>query len=142
MTDAPPRPRVVTPAGEVFTWGTLPRHANHQNLMNCGACGTGLRTVAMVTLAMTYRQCDCGTPEYPHLVEQLWHRGCLPQSGPPERAQVLLEAAKAVEQRSVMFRAQAGDQIRRKAYRDIGQWLRKMARAQAAEAPAKEANRG
>lgn len=129
MTATEPRPRVVTPAGEVFTWTSEPRNANHQNLMRCGECDTDLNVAVTVTLACTFRQCACGTPEHPHLVEQLWHRTCLPRSGKPERPEreaILNEAADALTERGKQFHGLAGDAIRRKAYGDAAAFIRKM----------------
>lgn len=131
MTEAPTtRPRIVTPAGEVLTWASEPRNANHQTLMHCGGCDTDLSSVAIIRLAYTFRQCHCGTPEYPHLVEQLWHRTCLPRSGKPERPEretILNEVAAALAAHGQQFKSLAGDAIRRKAYADAAALVRKMA---------------
>lgn len=47
----------------------------HQLLATCPGCGqAGLDTIGIHKLAHTYEVCECGTPDYPHMVEQLWHR--------------------------------------------------------------------
>ena len=40
----------------------------------CPVDRADLVRVALVKLAYTYETCSCGSPGYPHLVEQLWHR--------------------------------------------------------------------
>ena len=40
----------------------------------CPGCRADLTRVAVVELAYVFDVCECGTPDYPHLVEQLWHR--------------------------------------------------------------------
>lgn len=47
----------------------------------CPSCGENCRTVGIPHLAYTYEECDCGEPDFEHLIEQLWHRNCLPLSG-------------------------------------------------------------
>lgn len=46
----------------------------HQHFAVCPGCGADLMTAAIVDIAYTFATCECGKPEYPHLVEQLWHR--------------------------------------------------------------------
>ncbi len=47
----------------------------HRLLASCPGCGqAGLSTTGIDKIGYTYEVCECGTPEYPHMVEQLWHR--------------------------------------------------------------------
>lgn len=133
-------------AGPVLDWLAHARSDTHRAALRvCPACGTDLRATALITLAMTYRVCECGTPDYGHLVEQLWHRTCVPAAPPGRhREQALLDAVAAVtalsgglalrrprtpaDQRT---RAAAADRrvedAERRAYRDIIDRLRRMA---------------
>jgi hypothetical protein len=43
----------------------------------CPGCGAELARVGLTALAYTFEACTCGSPDYDHLVEQLWHRSCL-----------------------------------------------------------------
>jgi hypothetical protein len=80
--------------------GYLDRHQmSHQAGRICPGCGDDLAVVGLTRLAYTFRTYDCGTPEYPHLVEQLWHLTCLQEGPPDEATRELLESAKwALEQ--------------------------------------------
>jgi hypothetical protein len=55
---------------------------NHPGRARCPGveCGLILEAVALQHLAYVFETCQCGTPEYPHLIEQLWHRDCLVDS--------------------------------------------------------------
>lgn len=44
----------------------------------CPPCKADMTKVGLPQIAYTFETCECGTPDYPHLVEQLWHRACLP----------------------------------------------------------------
>jgi len=47
----------------------------HRLLATCPGCGqAGLSTPGIHKLGFTFEVCECGTPDYPHMVEQLWHR--------------------------------------------------------------------
>jgi hypothetical protein len=56
---------------------------NHQLLETCPGCGQKLSTVGLHKLAYVFDVCECGTPEYPHLVEQLWHRQHIGRTAEP-----------------------------------------------------------
>jgi len=43
----------------------------------CPVDGENLMTVGLPSLAYTFEECECPRVPYTHLVEQLWHRGCL-----------------------------------------------------------------
>lgn len=49
----------------------------HRHAEVCPGCQTRLSTVGLHKIAYVHDGCNCGTPEYTHLVEQLWHRKCL-----------------------------------------------------------------
>lgn len=50
-------------------------NVNHRQLSVCPGCGAGgLSTTGLVDLGYEFVVCECGTPDYPHLVEQMWHR--------------------------------------------------------------------
>jgi hypothetical protein len=52
--------------------------ANHYNQSRmCQGCQVDCSRVALIKLAYVFRVCECGTPEYSHLIEQIWHRTCL-----------------------------------------------------------------
>jgi SOS-response transcriptional repressor LexA len=44
-------------------------------------CGQDMAVIGLPSILYTYETCSCGTPEYDHLIEQLWHRGCFVDSG-------------------------------------------------------------
>lgn len=50
----------------------------------CPTCGQTCMYTGLTKLAYTFELCNCGVVEYEHLVEQLWHRGCL--GAPPGEA--------------------------------------------------------
>lgn len=52
------------------------RSHRHAIARNCPACRRDLLRVGITGLVYTHESCDCGEPEYTHLVEQLWHREC------------------------------------------------------------------
>lgn len=43
----------------------------------CPGCEADVSIEGVVDLAYTFRTCECGTPDYAHIVEQLWHLACL-----------------------------------------------------------------
>jgi hypothetical protein len=48
---------------------------NHRLLETCPDCGEkGLAQISLIDLTYTFEVCECGTPAYPHMVEQLRHR--------------------------------------------------------------------
>ncbi len=48
----------------------------HRQAGECPMCYQDVTTIGITGLVYTFETCDCGTPEYDHLVEQLWHREC------------------------------------------------------------------
>lgn len=57
--------------------------AHYHRAHVCPGCEADLMTTAVVHLAYTFRECDCGVVNYTHLAEQLWHLACL-QGRKPE----------------------------------------------------------
>jgi hypothetical protein len=57
----------------------LERRHGTQHL--CPVCKDDLMRVAVVDLIYSFELCSCGSPEYEHLVEQLWHRACMIDGG-------------------------------------------------------------
>lgn len=49
----------------------------------CPVCDEDLLRVGLPALAYTLEVCDCGSPSYSHLVEQLWHRHHLTERPTP-----------------------------------------------------------
>jgi hypothetical protein len=47
----------------------------------CPGCGASCMSTAMVQIVYAFRVCDCGDPDYAHLVEQLWHGACYLREG-------------------------------------------------------------
>ena len=43
----------------------------------CPKCGTDLLRVSISCIATTGDACSCGYVDYPHVVDQLWHKACL-----------------------------------------------------------------
>ena len=58
------------------------RQDRHTIFQNCPVCGEDVSKIAIIKLVYTHAICECGTPEYPHLVEQLWHKGCFIKFSP------------------------------------------------------------
>lgn len=52
-------------------------HSSHPRSSVCGGCATDCAAVGLPSLAYTFEPCDCGHALYVHLVERLWHKGCL-----------------------------------------------------------------
>lgn len=69
---------------------------SHRASRICPGCDADLAVVGLTQLAYTFGTCSCGTPEYDHLTEQLWHLRCAQTS--PKAAEAvavdLLEAAR------------------------------------------------
>lgn len=57
---------------------------HHDRGRKCPGCAADLATCAITHLAYVFDVCDCGTPNYAHLIEQLWHRDCLADQPPSE----------------------------------------------------------
>jgi hypothetical protein len=57
---------------------------HHDRGRSCPGCGVDLMTTAITHLAYVYDVCACGTPDYAHLIEQLWHRDCLADQPPTD----------------------------------------------------------
>jgi hypothetical protein len=55
----------------------LPDPAEHDHLRTCPGCSANLAVVGLPDLAYTFETCECDRVSYTHLVQQLWHRGCL-----------------------------------------------------------------
>lgn len=62
----------------------------------CPGCEEDCSTTGIVHLAYTFRTCACGNPDFPHLVEQLWHLACL-QGRTPDLDEALAHAAYVFE---------------------------------------------
>lgn len=56
------------------------RWLDHANGRLCPPCGERVDTEAITNLVYTFERCDCGTPDFTHLTEQLWHRGCFAEA--------------------------------------------------------------
>src|SRR4051794_27009478 len=65
----------LTGADLIPTWLSGP--TQHARFGNCPGCGQDCTTTGITHLAYPFRECECGTPEYPHLIEQRWHLACL-----------------------------------------------------------------
>lgn len=58
---------------------------NHPSAGFCPVCKEDCKTIGIPSLLSTWETCECGKPEYPHLVEQLWHRDCYNKRSKGER---------------------------------------------------------
>jgi len=55
---------------------------SHDRLDTCPGCGQANLSIAGLTgLGYEFVVCECGTPEFPHLVEQMWHREHMGRDG-------------------------------------------------------------
>lgn len=54
----------------------------HQYSNICPKCQEDLSRVALTKVVSTFESCDCGDPEFTHLVEQSWHKTCFLQQAP------------------------------------------------------------
>jgi len=59
--------------GDLRLWG----RTGHPDANRCPRDGQELSARALVDLAYVFDTCDCAAVGYLHLIEQLWHRGCL-----------------------------------------------------------------
>lgn len=59
----------------------------------CPGCAEEIGRCALVDIAYRFASCDCGTPEYGHLVEQAWHIGCMAERAPEIEAANMLDSA-------------------------------------------------
>lgn len=57
----------------------LENRGGHKRSSTCGGCGENLMRTGLPALAYTFESCTCGSHEYSHLIERLWHRDCLAQ---------------------------------------------------------------
>ncbi len=48
---------------------------SHRYAPTC-ECGADVRRAPIVNLVYTFEVCRCGSPDFDHLVERLWHRKC------------------------------------------------------------------
>jgi hypothetical protein len=48
----------------------------HRDFRICPNCLVDLRATSIAELLYTHEPCNCGTPDYTHHVEQVWHRQC------------------------------------------------------------------
>lgn len=55
----------------------LENRSEHKRSTTCGGCGVDLMRTGLPALAYTFESCSCGSPNYTHLIERLWHRRCL-----------------------------------------------------------------
>ncbi len=68
---------------KVAATGRLDRFgAHHPWSRICPGCVNDIRRTSLVELAYVFNACSCGTPEYEHLFEQVWHIQCLRRSEP------------------------------------------------------------
>lgn len=72
--------------------------ANREARKHCPHCGDDLMLVAAVDIAYTLEICQCGDPEFDHLIEQLWHVKCLVEWKPTDET----PAWRALEEISTM----------------------------------------
>lgn len=54
------------------------RHRGH----HCPKCDEDLGRVALINIVYAFRICECGDPDFIHLVEQLWHATCFAEAKP------------------------------------------------------------
>lgn len=66
--------------GEHFDHVYAHRENRHTIFQNCPVCGEDVSEIAIVKLVYTHEVCECGSPHYAHLVEQLWHKDCFIES--------------------------------------------------------------
>lgn len=65
-------PRRPTGADLVSQW----TH-DHPRRTVCPRCETDCCRTGLHKLVYTFETCDCDAAQYPHLMEQIWHRACL-----------------------------------------------------------------
>ena len=66
---------LVEPSGKVLFDFWEARHG-HDSADACPGCDAPVTTAGITKLVYTYEVCDCGFPDFDHLVETLWHRAC------------------------------------------------------------------
>lgn len=94
------------PTAAVLKW----LDAKHGSLKHCPTCGENCSTTGLTKIAYYFTTCECGEPEYPHLVEQLTHLSCLASDGAIEPAtRAMLESARHVLGRYKLGKATAAE---------------------------------
>lgn len=66
----------IVRGGDLANHITMHNPNRHTVFQNCPMCGEDVSRIAVVKLIYTYATCECGEPDYTHLVEQLWHKAC------------------------------------------------------------------
>ena len=66
---------------ELHEGGRVLMDRTHGNRHLCPRDRIDLMKIPVTSLAYTFELCRCGKPAYEHLVEQLWHRGCVKGGG-------------------------------------------------------------
>ena len=69
-------------AGEEIVFGRRMADRHREASKICPQCNGDCYATALIDLAYLFRVCSCGDPDYPHLVEQLWHLACLQGRSP------------------------------------------------------------
>ena len=72
--------RDLVPVGEAWA-ATLPEPdrahvARSPWQMQCPDCGDPVNLTGLTELVYSFEVCDCGDPDFVHLIERLWHRDC------------------------------------------------------------------
>ncbi len=66
----------IVSGGDLVNHIVVHRPNRHTIFQDCPLCGEDVSKIAIVKLVYTHVPCDCGEPDYTHLVEQLWHKNC------------------------------------------------------------------
>lgn len=66
---------VLTPTDTGWTVEPL-FSSTHLGRSDCGSCKKPVGRVALINLVYRFESCNCGDPEYVHLVEQPYHVEC------------------------------------------------------------------
>lgn len=57
----------------IFRWSSLDKH---RDSALCPICKEDCKFIGITDIVYTFEPCNCGEPDYTHLVEQLWHKKC------------------------------------------------------------------
>jgi hypothetical protein len=68
----------------------------HPGRDHCPGCGESISTCAITRLAYAFAACDCELADYSHLVERIWHIGCITHAAPDLAARDMLDSAAFV----------------------------------------------
>lgn len=94
VTPKPAETMALTDVLRLVTKHPVRLDYTHGKRQFCPGCNVDLMRVGIPELAYVFNVCTCGSPEYSHLVEQLWHFQCLTKSVEPVKTWICPECGQ------------------------------------------------